>query len=105
PRTDVSKVFIVGDWPKIEAAYKAIGVPVERLDAPPVEKPVSATKPSPDLVPALTAEERSKIEIPADWRDLQWSKPNADGLTLRGLASKFSDEPVINKDQAVAVIE
>lgn len=33
PRTGVSKVLIVGEWPKIVAAYEAMGVPVERLDA------------------------------------------------------------------------
>lgn len=59
PRHDVSKVFIVGDWPHIVAAYEALGVPVERLDAVPSAPP----PPSVDCPPELT--ERIKREFPA----------------------------------------
>lgn len=31
PRSNVSKVFIVGDWPAVREAYEALGVPVEQL--------------------------------------------------------------------------
>jgi hypothetical protein len=31
PRSGVSKVFLVGDWPDIRAAYENLGVPVEQI--------------------------------------------------------------------------
>jgi hypothetical protein len=109
PRRGVTKVFLVGEWPKIEADYRALGVPVERLD----EAAVSAKpQPEPSAEEALarlsaqtTADERAKIYIPDDWRGLPWTRP-AEGrdLTLRGLGAMFSDAPVINKAQAVAAI-
>lgn len=51
PRQDVSRVFIVGDWPNIVAAYEALGVPVERLD----EAPKAPPPPSVECPPELTA--------------------------------------------------
>lgn len=109
PRRGVTKVYLVGDWPKIEADYKALGVPVERLD-----EADASTKPKPEpsaeealgrLTAQTTADERAQIYIPDDWRDLPWTRP-AEGrdLTLRGLGAMFSDAPVLNKAQAVAAI-
>lgn len=110
PRRGVTKVYLVGDWPKIEADYRALGVPVERLD----EEAASAKpKPEPSAEEALArltaqtaADERALIYIPDDWRDLPWTRPTADrDLTIRGLACMLSDAPVINKAQAVAAIQ
>lgn len=90
----VSKVWIDGDWPKIEAAYADAGVRTLRLDNVPAA--VSFVLPEP---------EREEIEIPADWRDLPWTQPDERGLSLRRLAASVSDVPVINKAQAVEAIE
>lgn len=106
PRSDVSKVLLVGDWPKIRAAYEALSVPVERLDpeAAVANPPVTATAPA-ALAPGLGAVERATVFIPDAWADLPWSKPNTEGLTLRGLATLVADGPVLNKAQATAAIE
>lgn len=104
PRSGVSKVFLVGDWPNIRAAYENMGVPVERLDATEAERKVSRIPLAP--APAVTAaEDPASVAIPDDWKGLGWSKPNADGLTLRGLASSLSAVPVLNKEHAYAAIE
>lgn len=106
PRADVSKVLLVGDWPKIRAAYEALNVPVERLDpeAAVANPPATATAPA-ALAPGLGVVERAVVIIPDGWPDLPWSKPNADGLTLRGLATLVADGPVFNKAQATSAIE
>jgi len=59
PRQDVGRVFIVGDWPEIVAAYEALGVSVERLD----EAPKAPPPPSAECPPELT--ERIKRTFPA----------------------------------------
>lgn len=59
PRHDVAKVFIVGDWPQIVAAYEALGVPVEVLDQAPSAPP----PPTVDCPPELEA--RIKRTFPA----------------------------------------
>lgn len=98
PRSGVSKVFIVGDWPDIVAAYTALGVPVERLDQAPAAVATVA-------VPAPAAPvDTGSVQIPDDWRDLPWSRGNG-GLTLRGMASSVSPVPVINSAMAIAAIE
>ncbi len=107
-RSGVSKVFIVGDWPNIEEAYTALGIPVEKVELASV---VAHSNPGPMVEPAepvastLTDEERAAVEIPADWADLSWSKPNDDGVSLRGLASKLSATAVLNKADAIAAIQ
>lgn len=100
PRNGATKVFIYGHWPNIEAAYQALGVPVERMDPAPIVAPIVP-------VPAFIAPKRDEgpVAIPAGWRDLKWSRPNAEGLTLRGLASSVSSTAITNSDQAVAAIE
>lgn len=98
PRSGVSKVFLVGDWPEIRAAYENMGVPVKQLDAPPAPPAPPNGLPKP-------AEDPAAVVIPADWKDLAWSKPNAEGLTLRGLASSLSATPILNKEHAYACIE
>ncbi|CAD7023178.1 hypothetical protein REJC140_00119 [Pseudorhizobium endolithicum] len=43
-------------------------------------------------------DERSKVEIPANWKDLTWQE-------RRSLASKLSDDPVSNGEEANTAIE
>lgn len=93
PRTGVSKVYLVGDWPKIEADYTALGVPVERLDAAPQPEPA----PAPAAV-SHKAEDPGAVTIPEGWADLPWQK-------LRSIASQVSDAPVKNAAEAKAAIE
>lgn len=93
PRENVSKVFVVGDWPKIVAAYEALGVPVERLDA----APTAEDKPLPAAPIINTADKPEEVVIPEDWEDLTWQK-------LRSLAASVSSTPVKNSDEAKAAI-
>jgi hypothetical protein len=102
PRQGVSKVYLVGDWPKIEADYKALGVPVERLDVAPKAEPPATAKPTSEAVPV---DDRGSVYIPEDWRELKYTGPADAGLTLRALAALVSDTPVKNKAEAVAAIE
>lgn len=98
-RSEVTKVYIVGPWPKIRAAYEAIGVEVEELEVDGVlAKPTSSSATA--LVSALSGDERAKVYIPDDWASLPWSRPTDAGLTLRGLAAVFADTPVLNKEDA-----
>lgn len=99
PLAGASKVFLTEDFPAISAAYKAVGVEV--VEANP-EKPDTY---EPPVEAPLSDDDRAKVYVPQDWRDLPWSRPLNAGLTLRGLAAIFSDEPVINKAQAIAAIE
>lgn len=99
PRAGVSKVFLVGDWPNIRAAYEAMDVPVERLDPEEAAAPPPGTAKAPEsLVPTLEGEARDAIAIPDDWADLSWQKK-------RSLASSFSDTPILNGAQAAEAIE
>jgi hypothetical protein len=45
-----------------------------------------------------TKEERAAVVIPDDWRGLAWP-------ALKSLASKLSDEPIRDKDDAVKAVE
>jgi hypothetical protein len=104
PRSGVSKVFLVGDWPDIRAAYENLGIPVERLDASEAERQASNIPLAP--APARdAAEDPGSVVIPEGWEALPWSRPGEDGLTLRGLASLVSPAPVLNKAEAAAAIE
>lgn len=110
-RSGIDKVFIVGDAggkaAAIRRAYEAAGVPVEDLSAQaavaPAEPPGGLDAPA-SLTPTIPEDERAKVYIPAEWRDLPWTpKPDQD-LSLRSLASMVSDTPIINKAQAAAAI-
>lgn len=104
PVGGATKVFLIGDWPSIAEAYLRNGVEVVLLAGPePRRHPLLAP---PGLTPSLPDDERDAIYIPADWRDLPWTRPAKDrDLTLRGLAAMFCDAPVLNKAQAVEAIE
>lgn len=95
PRVDVSKVFVVGDWPKVVEAYEALGVPVERLDAEAAKQDVVLPE---GLKPGLSPEDRAGVEIPENWAALKYP-------ALRSLASKLSDAPIKNGVEAHAAIE
>lgn len=85
-----TKVFIVGDYPKIAAAYRKSGVPVEQVgqNAPAVAPlPEVAAPPLPD-----------DFELPDDWRDLPWQE-------LRSLARRCGAPFAINSTQAIEAIE
>lgn len=100
PRAGVSKVYLVGDWPKIRADYEALGVLVETVDLAGVTvTPGSAeAMPAPPPLPkALPEEDRDAIEIPADWQELTWPQ-------LRKLAANFAPA-VLNKADAAAAVE
>lgn len=92
PRAGATKVYLDGHWPKVEAAYKALGVPVEHLDQMPTEgqAPPEPTAPT----------DYAAVEIPSSWEELPW----VGSPSIRTLASSLTDQPVINKAQAVAVI-
>lgn len=97
PRAGATKVYIVGDWPNIAAAYKAAGVPVVLLTED--MQPVVPLEP-PVPVQLEKQKDYSGVEIPVGWREMPWV-----GVTsLRGLATKLTDSTVLNKSQAVAVI-
>lgn len=98
PRDGVSKVFIVGNWPAVEAAYAAKGVPVVKVGpGGAVAAPDAAKAPEQSV-------DRSVIPIPEDWRDRHYIRKGDDGENLRTLAQRFSTEPIINKAMAVAAI-
>lgn len=105
PRTDVAKVFLIGDWPNIRKAYEELGIPVERLDAVAAEAQPEAMTPPPFLVSALTSDERAAVEIPEGWRDLAWTRAGDGEVSLRSLANQFSDTPILTKADAYAAIE
>lgn len=88
-------VYLDGDYPEIESAYRSADVQVIRLDA---------AAPAP-LQPGEQPP-ANEVVIPADWRDLPWTQPaDARGLTLRSLAAEVSEGPIRSKDDAVAAIE
>ncbi|MGA0604867.1 hypothetical protein ACO2Q0_02615 [Phenylobacterium sp. VNQ135] len=96
-----TKALIVGDFPQILAAYAAAGIPAERVDAPEVREPVAAPA---ELTPV--ADDRSAVVIPDDWRELNYNRPKPDrDITQRAIAAQLSAEPILNKEQAISVIE
>lgn len=101
---DADTAIVVGDFPHIVKAYRDAGKEVRE---PLKETALAETATVIAERGALTDEERRALAIPDDWRELAWTQRAGDGegLTLRGLASALSDEPVSNKTQATAVIE
>lgn len=85
---DASKVIIYGHHPKIAAAYRKAGVPVEVIEPKPV-----------GFIPAtvLCGSEDDMPDIPDGWRDLAWPE-------LRALAKQCGAPFAINRDQAMAAI-
>lgn len=112
PREGVTKVYLVGDWPLVREAYEAIDVPVEQLDeakarcaAAGIPGPAQPQTQAPaSLTPTAPSDVRGSIEIPADWKALPWTAKGG-APSLRSLASKLSETPVLNKAQGEAAIE
>lgn len=82
------KLIVVGNWPKVVAAYEALGVQVETVSpgtplrtpgtiaAPP--KPADAQTTPPEAPQPETGgnldNPKEPVEIPADWASMQWMK-------------------------------
>lgn len=97
PKTDATKVFIIGKYPNIVAAYKALDIEVVQMkegDALPTDDKAKG-KPTTGSHGAKTPD-ASEVEIPAKWADLNWQ-------AKRSLAKKLGGEAV-NKEQAEKVI-
>lgn len=94
PVAGAKQVTVIGDYPRIVKAYGEVWVPVTVIG---VEVPSLDMLFLPDV--------EAPLEIPADWRDLPWVQKGGEGLTLRRLATSVSGAPVLNKADAVAVIE
>ena len=91
PRQDVTRVQIVGDYPVIEAAYKKMGIPVERIGANGQKsKPVQGA-------PQQVVSDPGKVNIPLGWEKLNWQ-------ALRALAKQLG-KTVINKEDALAAVK
>lgn len=103
PRAGVTEAVVIGDFPRIVAAYEGLDVKVTRPD---LEAKRAETAAVVAARSSLSPDERANLYIPDDWRDLPWTqKTGEDGLTLRALASSLSDEPVLNKTSAAEVVE
>lgn len=100
PLKGATAVFVVGDFPRIVEAYCAAGVKVEVIGGP--EAPSTPASAPESLTPV--AQDRGAVEIPEGWQSLPYTG-KAHALTLRQLAALVSDEPILNKAQAVAAIE
>jgi hypothetical protein len=87
PEAGVTAVRIVGDWPKIAAAYRRAGVDVV------ADSPAAAAQPFECLPPPTTP-----VTIPEGWRALPWPE-------LRALAAQCGARWAINRTQAIAAIE
>lgn len=104
--TGVTKVFVIGDWPRVVEGYSALGITVVVTQSAADLRAVAGRVGAPaDTVPTTaylrTAEPRdrqSAVEIPDGWRDLPWPEK-------RALAAKVTDVPVINSAQASEAIE
>lgn len=102
PRSGVSKVLLVGDWPNVRAAYEALGIPVERVDAETVtEEPKAAYAPAPlaalikDAFPVL-----DRREIEADLTALNVDfDPSWDDASLM----RVRDEARAQRDATVEI--
>lgn len=68
---------------------------VAHVDAAPANK---MANPVEEAGQTVQFEQNAQTDIPAGWRTLSWPK-------LRALASSLSNEPVKNKDDAIAAIE
>jgi len=94
PEAGATAVYLDADYPQIAADYLAADVAVTRID-----------NLAPTYAPANAEAAQAVIAIPGDWRDLPWSQPDDRGLTLRGVASSVSSEPIRSKAEAEAAIE
>ena len=95
PEDGATKVYILGDHPKIALAYRALGVTVEEVKP----KPDHPEPPPPAPVFAeVEPKDRDRSMLPDDWRYLPWQE-------LRALAKDAGKAWVINRDQAIDEVE
>lgn len=105
-----TRVYLVGNFPRVERAYKARGVPVCKIDPNDrealhgVRVPRIETFPAAPVAPASAylptsekPQDQAAVVLPADWEQMPWAD-------LRRLAASVSDYPIINKEQAFAAI-
>ena len=85
--------YVVTDNPRIAEDYWSNGIPEYYNRHLPKQEPVA---PQPEPVKEEQAEE--EVEIPEDWRDMNF-------FSMRSLANKLTDEKVSTKDEAIQVIE
>ena len=100
---DASKVIVVGHWPKIVDAYLDKGVPVVSLTLDAANRVRDFPERVPQNVKSAPVEDPKifrpeSIQLPDDWRLLAWND-------LRRFASAVSEHRVINKAQAIEVLE
>jgi hypothetical protein len=91
-KSGVTKVIVVGNWPKVVAAYKAAGIPVQQIgdNPPPLAAPTErSTGPR---------KASGEVDIPADWSKLSWQDK-------RALVMQLTDYPAINSAEADKAIE
>lgn len=108
PRDGVSKVYVVGYWPEVVAAYRSIGVVVHVVEEVDYFGDPQAifgddnqqAAPKEKQQPERNLADLAAIEIPENWKEMPWV--GNDGL--RNLAQKFSDDQILNKGQATAAI-
>ena len=95
PEDGATKVYILGDHPKIALAYRALGVEVEEVKP----KPDHPEPPPPPIV-FVEAERKDRdwSALPEDWRFWPWQE-------LRALAKDAGKAWVINRDQAIDAVE
>lgn len=93
PRSGVTKVIVVGNFPNVVAAYERVGVPVEVVKGP----RMVGESAGPAKMTAESSKANPDAEIPQAWSSLPW-------LEKRLLAQNFSKAPVINGAQADEVI-
>lgn len=101
PRSEATRVIVVGDWPRVVEAYQAVGIPVIQLE---VGQPLSAADDAEPAAPinsesAAPTHDPSTVEIPEDLSDLSWP-------ALRAKAKEITGENHYpkNKDEAIGII-
>src|ERR1700742_4090741 len=78
PRDGFEKVYVVGNWPEVVAAYSDIGVPVQVIDEldyfgdPDLASKNIQVAHDPFAEPKRNMADLATIEIPENWREMQW---------------------------------
>lgn len=92
-----------------EPRPNALLAPVAAVSAtPPVNSPPVAPATEPERRISPPAEPRAEqlaVAIPDDWRELPYIPRKAGEPSLKSLASRVSDAPIVSKAVAIAAIE
>lgn len=101
-RIDVTRVIVVGDWPRVVKAYTEAGVPVMQVASVEDLKSVTDFQPTDGAIihpPQTTENDPSEVEIPEDWMEFSWP-------AKRGLAKDIDGESYPkNKAEAELIIQ